>query len=117
MTQLALKAAEQLQAENIPCGVLHMHTVKPLDGAALAHWLPRVDGVITVEEHTRIGGLGSAVLEHCNDHMPAQAAKIARIGLPDRFATEYGSQETLLSHWGVTVESMAQAMRRQLGKD
>jgi hypothetical protein len=54
MTQLALKAAEQLQAENIPCGVLHMHTVKPLDGAALDHWLPCVDGVVTVEEHTRI---------------------------------------------------------------
>ena len=88
-------------------------------GDLLSEALQKVgkDGVITVEEHTRIGGLGSAVLEHCNDHMPAQAAKIARIGLPDRFATEYGSQETLLSHWGVTVESMAQAMRRQLGKD
>lgn len=114
MTQLALQATDQLTKEGRSCGVLHMHTVKPLDHAALNHWLPRVKGVVTVEEHTRIGGLGSAVLEFCNDEMPQQAAKVARIGIPDRFADQYGSQNSLLEHWGITVDSLCETMRKQL---
>jgi len=114
MTQLALKAAAQLETEGIQCGVLHMHTVKPLDMEALNHWLPKVAGVVTVEEHTRIGGLGSAVLEHCSDVTPEHAAKIARIGFPDNFADKYGSQNSLLAHWGITVESLCELMRKQL---
>lgn len=116
MTQLALNAAESLQSEGVPCGVLHMHTVKPLDTGALAHWLPKVQGVVTVEEHTRMGGLGSAVLEFCSDSAPEQAIKLTRIGIPDRFATQYGSQNSLLKHWGITTESLCAAMRKQLGR-
>lgn len=116
MTQLALQAVDQLENEGLACGVLHIHTVKPLDHAALSHWLPKVKGVVTVEEHTRIGGLGSAILEFCNDEIPAQATKIARIGIPDRFAKKYGSQNSLLNHWGITVEGLCDAMRKQLQK-
>lgn len=115
MTQLALQAADRLVSEGLNCGVLHMHTVKPLDELALAKLLPAVKGVVTVEEHTRIGGLGSAVLEYCNDHMPQEAAKIARIGIPDRFADQYGSQDSLLGHWGINVDAVCSAMRKQLG--
>lgn len=114
MTQIALQAADKLAPEGLACGVLHLHTVKPLDQAALGHWLPKVTGVVTVEEHTRIGGLGSAILEFCNDEMPEQAVKIARIGVPDRFADQYGSQNSLLDHWGITVDALGDAMRRQL---
>lgn len=116
MTQMALQAADQLAKEGLFCGVMHMHTVKPLDHAALGDWLPKVKGVVTVEEHTRIGGLGSAILEFCNDEMPEQAAKIARIGIPDRFADQYGSQNSLLAHWGITADSLCDAMRKQLQK-
>ena len=114
MTQIALMAAEKLAEEQISCGVLHMHTVKPLDHAALGHWLPKVKGVVTVEEHTRIGGLGSAILEFCNDEMPQQSLKIARIGIPDRFARQYGSQDSLLEHWGISVKSLSDTMRKQI---
>lgn len=114
MTQIALRAAEQLAAEGLSCGVLHMHTVKPLDCAALGHWLPKVKGVVSVEEHTRIGGLGSAILEFCNDEMPQQGLKLARVGIPDRFAEQYGSQDSLLRHWGITVDTLIDAMRKQL---
>jgi transketolase len=114
MTQLALHAVDQLTAEGLPCGVLHMHTVKPLDQAALNHWLPKVKGVVTVEEHTRIGGLGSAILEFCNDEMPHHAVKVARIGIPDRFADQYGSQDSLLEYWGITVDALCNTMRKQL---
>lgn len=116
MTQLALQAADQLFSEGLNCGVLHMHTIKPLDRSALSALLPNVRSVVTVEEHTRIGGLGSAILEFCNDEMPTQAAKISRIGLPDCFADQYGSQDTLLDHMGVTTASICDAMRKQLRK-
>ena len=114
MTQLAIQAAEKLSEEGIICGVLHVHTIKPLDELQLSKLLPRVKAVVTVEEHTRIGGLGSAVLEFTNDNMPEQSSKIMRIGIPDQFAKQYGSQETLLNHWGITVENLVNSMKNKL---
>ena len=111
MTQLALQAADRLAQEGLFCGVLHMHTVKPLDVETLAKWFPKIKRLVSVEEHTRIGGLGSAILEFCCDEMPEQAQKVARIGIPDRFAAQYGSQNSLLKHWEITVESICKAMR------
>lgn len=115
MTQVALEAAQQLEQSAITCGVLHIHTIKPLDQTSLRCWLPRVNAVVTVEEHTRIGGLGSAILEFCSDEMPEQAVKISRMGIPDRFADQYGSQNSLLTHWGITAESLCHTMRQKLG--
>lgn len=63
MTQLALEAIQQLESEGVSCGVIHMHTIKPLDGEILKKWIPKVSAIVTVEEHTRIGGLGSAILD------------------------------------------------------
>jgi len=114
MTQLALEAAEKLREEGIICGVLHIHTIKPLDEIQLAKLLPLVKAVVTVEEHTRIGGLGSAVLEFTNDTMPEQSLKIKRIGIPDQFAKQYGSQESLLNHWGITVQNLISSMKNKL---
>lgn len=116
MTQLALETADKLKIEGLSCGVLHMHTLKPLDEKALAELVPAVETVVTVEEHTRIGGLGSAVLEYCSDNIPEQAHKITRIGIPDKFATKYGSQESLLKHWGISAESLYETMREKLVK-
>lgn len=117
MTQLAIEATEKLETDyGIRCGVLHMHTVKPIDSSALAHWLPKTQAVLTVEEHTRIGGLGSAVLEYCSDELPEQVAKIARIGIPDRYADKYGSQNSLLDYWNITVETISEAMHKKLKK-
>lgn len=116
MTQLALKASEILAQQGIVCGVLHMHTVKPLDEESLHSWLPQVGAVVTVEEHSRIGGLGSAILEYCNDHLPGESDKIARIGIPDKFADTYGSQDSLLSHWHITPENIAITMLEKMTK-
>lgn len=116
MTQVALQAAGQLEKDGVTCGVLHVHTIKPLDHEALFRNLPLVKGVVTVEEHTRVGGLGSAILEFCSDEMPEQAAKLIRIGIPDRFAERYGSQNSLLAHWGITADMLCDAMRNKLQK-
>lgn len=114
MTQLAIEAAEKLSEEGITCGVLHVHTIKPLDEIQLSKLLPNVRAVVTVEEHTRIGGLGSAVLEFTNDNMPEQSSKITRIGIPDQFAKQYGSQESLLNHWGITAENLVNSIKNKL---
>ncbi|WP_025183612.1 transketolase family protein [Leptospira kirschneri] len=111
MTQLALEAVQQLETEGLNCGVIHMHTVKPLDGEILKKWIPKVSAIVTVEEHTRIGGLGSAVLEFCNDEIPNETGKIRRIGLPDRFSERYGSQESLLNYFGINKDSLVKTMK------
>ena len=112
-TQIAIKAAEILQKKRIHCGVLHMHTIKPLDFEILRNCLTKVKGVVIAEEHNRAGGLGSAVLEFCNDEMPEQAIKISRMGIPDSFAEQYGSQNSLLLHWGITVDNLCDVMSRK----
>ena len=116
MTQLAMEAITKLAAENITCGLLHFHTIKPLDRAKLQHWIPKVDAVVSVEEHIRNGGLGSAVMEYCCDEISQHAFKVVRIGIPEQFAEQYGTQDTLLSHWGLTVSTLCHAMRMKLGK-
>lgn len=114
MTQLALKAVKELEKENLNCGVLHLHTIKPLDDQILFDNFPNVKKIITVEEHSRIGGLGSAILEFCSDNMPDQLSKITRVGFPDKFADKYGSQESLLTNWDITAEKIASLMKFKL---
>ena len=114
MTQLALKAADNLNNKGISAGVLHIPTIKPLDENTLKKYITEVRAIVVIEEHTRIGGLGSAILELCSDQMPEQAPKISRIGFPDRFADQYGSQNSLLEHWGITVENVAKILEAKL---
>ena len=116
MTQLALQASEKLENEGIYCGVLHMHTIKPIDENSLLNLIPNVKAVVTIEEHTRIGGLGSAILEFCSDSIPENTHKIFRVGIPDKFAEQYGSQNSLLEHWGITVQNIISSMKNKLNK-
>src|SRR5215510_9214394 len=66
-TTQALKAASSLQADGIRCRLLHVHTVKPLDVETIVDAATRTRLVVTVEEHSVVGGLGSAVLEALSD--------------------------------------------------
>ena len=116
MTQLALEAAAKLKQRGVHCGVLHMHTIKPLDNEAIDECVNKTDAVITVEEHIRTGGLGSAVLEYCSDVHPEHVHKITRIGLPDRFPDKYGRQDTLIQHMGISVEGLCEQMLDKLGR-
>ena len=117
MTQIALEACKVLKEKGFECGVLHMHTIKPLDEEALEKYLPKTRGLVSVEENTKIGGLGSAILEFCSDKMPDQTTKIRRIGIPDKFADQYGNQDSLLNYWNINIESLTQAMSNLLKKN
>lgn len=113
MTGRALKAAELLAGEGIEAGVLHLHTVKPLDRAAVLAWAARVRLVVTVEEHVLTGGLGSAVLETLSEGME-RLPRVKRLGLPDAFTENYGSQDELLTHFGLQPAQIAAAVRDAL---
>ena len=115
MTQLALETAEILKGDGVDVGVLHVHTIKPFDASGVISAIENAKAVVTVEEHIVNGGLGSAVLESCSELRPELLPKISRIGIPDKFATEYGSQGSLLKHWGITADNLVAAMMKKLG--
>ena len=71
----------------------------------------QVSLIVTIEEHLRAGGLGSAVLEALNDTLGVVAPSVLRIGLPDAFPKEYGSQETMFETFGLTPVQIAKNVR------
>jgi len=99
----ALKAAEDLEKENISIAVINARFIKPLDEDLILDFAKKTGKIITVEENTLIGGFGSAVCELLADrNIPV---KIKRIGLPDKFI-EHGDLKTLKRKYGLTSESL-----------
>ncbi len=111
MTNRALAAAEHLDESGFGCGVLHMHTVKPLDDEALVDLASQVDAIVTIEEHTLVGGLGSAVRDLLCDRMVAAAPPVLRLGIPDVFPDKYGTQDDLLAYYGLQPDALAHSIR------
>jgi len=109
----ALDAAELLAKDGIGLGILHCHTVKPLDAAAVLERAAAVPAVVTVEENTLVGGLGSAVAELLLDN--GLPKRFKRIGIPDVFPKKYGSQAGLMKEFGITPEGVAGAVRGLVG--
>jgi transketolase len=114
MASHSLKAAEDLAAKGISCGVLNMHTVKPFDASALLDLAPRVQLIITVEEHVLTGGLGSAVLETLADQMDSPIPSVKRMGIPNEFPKNYGSQDALLEIYRLKAEHIVDTALRAL---
>ncbi len=113
-TGRALGAAALLEEAGVPCRVLHMPTVKPLDTAALLDLARDARLVATVEEHTVIGGLGSAVADALIDGMDGRVPRLRRFGLPDVFAKDYGSQDHLMDSFGLAPAVIAAKLREAL---
>jgi transketolase len=113
MSAAALAAADLLAADGIDAGVLHAHTVKPLDAQAVLAAARRARLVVTVEEHSRIGGLGGAVAELFADE--GVTTPLARLGFPDRFISAYGSQASILAQCGLDPHGIAAVVRERLG--
>ncbi len=110
MSGRALAAAETLAGAGISAGVLHAATVKPLDAEAVLAAAAGASLVVTVEEHVLTGGLGGAVLELFADRLPQGAPPVLRLGIPDRFPTEYGSQDGMLETFGLQPPQIAAAV-------
>jgi transketolase len=103
---MALEASKSLSQKGIEAAVLHMHTIKPLDREALLKFATKVPVTISVEEHTIIGGLGSAVAETMAEADFDSVKRFRRIGIPDRFAEQYGSQNSLMEHCNITSDGV-----------
>lgn len=102
----ALAARERLAAQGIAARVLNMHTIKPLDVAAIVAAARETSALITVEDHSIVGGLGGAVAEALAEHAPA---RLRRIGIPDIFCDEVGDHQDLLEGCGVAPDLIAAA--------
>ena len=108
--QLGLEAAEKLEDQGISTGVLHIHTIKPIDADAILEGVADVGAVVVAEEHTVIGGLGSVVAEILAESDLKQMPAFKRIGIPDTFADGYGSQATLMEKYGISVDGICTAV-------
>jgi transketolase len=115
MTERCLKAAESLAASSISAGILHCHTVKPLDSEAVFDFSRGARLLVTVEEHVPNGGLGSAVTDAFFDaNMPVPA--YLKLSLPDRFPKHYGSQDDLLAQAGLQPNSIVERIIAHLSQ-
>lgn len=107
MVSSALEAAEALAAEGIDCEVVNMHTVKPLDAELVAESAAKTGRVVTVEEHSVIGGLGGAVCEALAERCPVP---VKRVGVRDVFG-ESGPAVGLLAKYGLDGAGVAESVR------
>ena len=117
-TGIALRTAQvaagALSASGIEATILHMPTLKPLDVEALLDFAAPVQAVVTVEEHTVVGGLGSAVAEVIAEADFFTPKRFKRLGIPDVFPDEYGSQNSLMERYDITSESIVSTVTQLL---
>ncbi len=91
----ALQAIKQLEEDGKDVGLLNMHTIKPLDAEAIAHCVASSEQICVIEEHTSVGGLGSAVLQHINEFHPDYKGRVLLHSIKDRYV-ETGNYAFLL---------------------
>lgn len=106
-----LEAAKILAKEGISCRVINIHTVKPLDISLLQQAAEETGAIVSAEEHSIIGGLGSAVAEALADFYPVP---LERVGIADTFAETALDFESLLDHYGMGVNDIVGAAHRAL---
>ncbi len=112
MTPKALSAVLELEKDGIHARLIHMPTIKPLDEEAIVRASRETGRIITVENHSRLGGLGGAVAEVLTEHAPCE---LWRLGFPDVFG-ESGFNEAIFSKFGINTEGII-ARAKEKSKD
>ena len=110
LTYEALRAAVELESHGIGAGVLHMATIKSFDGDGVVDFAKDFDFIVTLEEHQRIGGLGSAVAEHLSQKHPM---RVIRLGVDDQFG-QSGEPDELLAHYGLNATAVVSTVTAAL---
>ncbi len=109
---IALESAWKLRQEVIGVRVVNMHTIKPIDTEVILKAARETEAIITIEEHSIIGGLGSAVAEVLAEsglHIPFK-----RMGIPDKFCTQVGTHDELLASCHLTVDDIVSEVQNAL---
>ena len=112
MTPKALTAALELEKEGIKARTIHMPSIKPMDEDAIVKASKETGRIITVENHSRLGGLGGAVAEVLTEYAPCQ---LTRLGFPDVFG-ESGDNEAIFSKYGVNTENIIATAKELISK-
>ncbi|MCK5708725.1 MAG: transketolase family protein [Candidatus Aureabacteria bacterium] len=112
MIDFSLKAAEELAKNNISAEVIHLHTIKPIDEQLILATSVKTGAIVTIEEHSIIGGLGSAVSESvCANH----PVPVERIGIQDKFGRS-GTPSELIKAYNLDVPDICAAARKVINK-
>ncbi len=112
MVNSCIEAADILEEEGISADVINMSTIKPLDTEAIYDSITKTGCVVTAEEHSVIGGLGSAVSEFLSENCPVP---LTRIGTRDTFG-ESGDPDELFKKYGLTAEDIAEAAKLSISR-
>lgn len=107
MVEAALEAKETLKAEAIDVRVINIHTIKPIDKNIIVKAAKETGVIVTAEEHSIIGGLGSAVSEVISEEYPVH---VLRVGVNDTFG-ESGKPDELLKAYGLTAKDIVQKVK------
>ena len=110
MVHLAVEAADMLKAEGIDAGVINIHTVKPIDKEIIVNAAKRTGAIVTAEEHSIIGGLGSCVCDVLCEECPVPVLKV---GVEDKYGKS-GKVPELLELYGLTAANIADKARRAI---
>ncbi|HCL56743.1 MAG TPA: transketolase [Spirochaetia bacterium] len=108
MTYTALMVQELLKSKNIFASVIHLSSIKPLDEKTLLQSVQKAKLVVVCEEHSIIGGLGSAVAECLSEKSPK---KITRIGIPDVFG-QSGKSDELFDYYGININKIVEKIEK-----
>lgn len=108
----ALVAAKDLEKERVGVTVINLATIKPLDGETILRAVKDAKGVVTVEEHQIIGGMGSAIAEFLSEHYPLP---VIRLGVKDVFG-QSGTPDELIEHYGMGVSHIKEAAHNIISK-
>ena len=110
MVNEALEAAKLLAAEGVEISVINVHTIKPIDAACVTEYAEKCGNVVTVEEHSVIGGLGDAVADVL---MGKVNCKFRKIGVNDQFG-QSGKAAEVLREYGLTADQIAERIKETL---
>ena len=105
----ALKAKEQLEKENINIRVVDVHTIKPIDKETIIKCAKETKKIITIEDHSIIGGLGTAVCEILSEEYPT---KVIRMGMKDQFGKS-GKADQLLKYFKLDSQAIIEEIKRK----
>ncbi len=113
MVGRSMRAAEILAGNGIDAGVLDIHTIKPIDADLICEVAAQTGAIVTVEEHSIVGGLGSAVAEVLSEHQPTP---MLRMGIADTFTRTALDPDTLMDAYGLSIDQIVRTAMEILKK-
>ena len=112
MVSVALEAASLLEAKGLSVGVADMWSLKPLDEDFVLKYASSVSAIVTLEEHSVVNGLGSAVADVLAQHH--SRARLTKLGLPDAYPPSVSPYPVMLEDYGLTAGQVAASVEKAL---